>query len=71
MCQGASACADQRLVEVDACTFETQKGPSACFPERDGGARRGEALPRGHVKQPAPPVCDRLVIIHAGGVCVQ
>lgn len=28
-------------------------------------------LPRGHVKQSGPPVYDRLVIIHTGGVCVQ
>lgn len=50
---------------------ETQKGPNACFPERDGDTRHGEALPRGHVKQSAPPLYDRLVIIHTGGVCVR
>lgn len=72
MCQGASACVDQRVVEVDARTLQRrEKGPNACFPERDAGTRHGEALPRGHVKQSGPPVYDRLVIIHTGGVCVR
>lgn len=71
MCQGASACLDQSVVELDGCKSQKQKGPNACFPEWDGGTRHGEALPRGHVKQSAPPVYDRLVIIHTGGVCVQ
>lgn len=73
MCQGASACADQRVVEVDACTLtETQERTKCVFSLSErAGTRHGEALPRGHVKQSGPPVHDRLVIIHTGGVCVR
>lgn len=48
---------------------ETREGPNVRLPERDEGSRHGEAPPRGHDKQTAPPVCDGLVIIHTGGVC--
>lgn len=39
------------------------------LPQRDGGSRHGEALPRGHGKQTAAPLDDGMVIIHTGGVC--
>lgn len=68
MCQGASACLDQRVVEVDGCV-ETQEGPNVRLPRRDEGSRHGGALPRGHDKQAAPPAYDGWVIIHTGGAC--
>lgn len=73
MCQGASACVDQRVVEVDARTLQRRKKRSKCVFSLSAMRARVTVrpLPRGHVKQSGPPVYDRLVIIHTGGVCVQ
>lgn len=64
MCQGASACLDQRVVAVDATDARTKCASASA---RWGLTAARPFLPV--MMKTAAPLHDGLLIIHTGGVC--